>query len=803
MDHVLRNLHLGLRGLVRRPAFTVIAVAVLALGIGSNTAIFSIINSMLLRPYPYPRPEALMMVQSQSGRSSGRVSFLDYRDFRESNTVFADMGAVVVDRFNIHGENEPLRIKGGRATASLFSTLGGKMTLGRPFRPEEDQPGAGRVVILTEQLWRQAFAADPDIIGKSILLSERPHEVVGVIPPESQFPDIDAAELFVPLAIDPATADRADRFLFVVARLKDGYTAEQAQAAVAVIGGRLATEHPVSNDGWSAEVVSLREFRSQEYSQTFLLLSSVVGFVLLLACANVANLLLQRAYSRQRELAVRSALGANRWHIVQQLVIESALLALLGGVAGLFLAHWTLRVLVRYIPQELPSYLGEFRLDPMSLVFMVAVSGLTAFLFGLAPMRTTLRFDLRAALSEGGDRGSSHGGHILRNTLVVVQVALSMVLLVGADLMVTSLRRLQNVDPGFDVKNVLTTELELSSFDYPEAYQRIAFFDDALQRLAKMRNVEHSAIGTNPLVSGWSQSEILLEGQGEIDRRKNPRVGYQLVAGEYFKTTGVPLREGRTLNDQDREESQRVCVISDKLANLFWPGESALGRRLRIYSLRTDSWWTVVGVVGSTRRTGLERGLGLDVYVPYRQSPYGRSQLYVRTSSSVPSLSLVDDVRRALRAIDPDLPFSEFTTVKQMVHDSIWYHRVSSLLVGGFTLIALIIATVGIYGAVSFSASQRTREIGIRMALGARSREVLTMVLTRGSILAGTGIAVGVVGALALSRFLQSLLFEVQSTNPWILVESSALLVLVTLAANYIPASRAAKVDPVTVLRYE
>lgn len=808
METLIQDLRYGLRSLLKKPGFTASAVLTLALGIGANTAVFSTINALFLRPYPYANPNELVVIESKS-RATSRVSFLDYLDFKERNQVFASIGAVTVDRFNLGGLDEPIRVKGGRATASLFQVLSGPMTLGRAFLEGEDQPGGDKVMVLSERLWQRSFAADPDIVGTSIRLDGEPYTVVGVAPQESQFPDTDAAELFVPLAMDKAEAHRADRSLFVLARLRPDATAEQADSAMAIIGQQLAQEFPDTNAEWTAEAQSLREFRTAVASRIaggsvnriVLLLGGIVGFVLLLCCSNVANLLLQKSSAREREFAVRSAIGAGHWRLVRQLLTESLVLALLGGITGIALAYGLLKLIVLRIPRQLPSYLDEFKLDPSSLAFMTGISLLTAILFGLVPIYTALKAKLANALRASGDSAGQAGGKRLRGLLVTLEIALSVILLIGADLLITNFRRLQEVDPGFRSENVFIAQVELPTKDYPEPEQRLNFYEEALSRIRSVPGVEVAAIGTNPLMGTWSSSGLVVENQSEIERQTNPRVGYQLIAGDYFEATGVPLTTGRPFQTSDHADAERVCVISKKFANYFWPGEDPIGKRLKLDGIRDDRWLTIVGVAGSTKRLGLSAGTELEVYLPYRQVPFGPSNFYVRTM--VAPLSLTETILGEFRQLDPDLPISEISTLEKMLDDSLWLQDVTSFLVSFFALIALAIASVGIYGAVSFSTAMRSRELGIRMAIGASKLDILRMVLGQGLKQGLIGIVLGLAGAFALSRSLSTVLFEVSSTDPLIFTEISLLLLAIALIANLIPARKASNIQPVTVLRYE
>lgn len=806
MSHLLQDLRYHLRAMLRNPGFFAVAILTLAIAIGAITAIFSILNALLLRPYPYPEPEELVVVRAMNPQldvDNASVSFVDFTDFRQGSEAFDDLAAIRTREMNLGGVDEPTRVRAAEVTAGLFGLLGGQPVMGRTFRPEEDRPGATPVVVLSRSLWERMFNADPDILGTTIDLDGTQHEVIGVVPPEAQFPDTDMAELFVPAARDPAQLPRESREELVIGRLAPGISAQEGEAELAGIAARLARDHETSNEGWGVSVRTLREFRTQRFSTLSLILFGVVGLVLLIACLNVSNLLLQRATHREREIAIRSAIGAQRSRVLAQLLTESVVLALAGGVLGLLLAYWGLRALVRAIPQQLPSYMNDFGIDLRVLLFLLAIALVTAVVFGLAPSLKLSRPDLRQSLSDSGARSGTGGSNKARSSLVVVEIALSVILLIGAGLMIRSFLKMQSVDPGFEPRNALALEITLPENRFADAVQKTQFLDRAVERLASLPGVESvGAVSDLPLDDG-AYIAFGLEGQSDDQAQANPLVAFRSVRGDHLEAAGVPLLEGRRFDNRDLGEP-RSAMVSSNLARRLWPDERAVGRRIKLLVSGEQYWVDVVGVVGNLAplRPG-DDDERFQVIVPYpflEGLAFSDLALVLRTAGD--PLDVAPSVRKEMQALAPGLPV-EIKSLQEAVDETLWFQRITSMLFTVFAGIALVLAVVGLYGAMSYSFAQRTREIGIRMVLGAEPGDVLRMVVRQGGVLIAIAVAIGLAGALGAGRLLGRMLYEVRGTDPVTFIAVILLVVLVALAAVWVPARRATRVQPVTALRNE
>jgi putative ABC transport system permease protein len=801
MSTLLRDLRHGVRTLLKQPGFTAIAVLTLALGIGANTAIFSVVNAVLIRPLPYKNPDQLIAVYEKRpalGRERGFVSPPDFIDWRAQNTVFENIAAYTSWTANRTDGDEPERIVGTLASAELFPTLGISASLGRTFSTDEDRPNANRVVVLSHRLWQRRFASDASIIGKPVMLNGNSHVVIGVMPRSFEFPD-KQTELWAPLALDPAdTGNRGLHSLNVVARLNDGVALPAARAEMAMISDRLAQQHAV-NTGHSANLFPLYAEVVGPVRPALIVLFSAVGVVLLIACVNVANLLLVRGAGRQKEIAIRSALGASRSRIVSQLLAESILLATLGGALGLLLAVWGTDLLIAISPADTPR-LNEIKADRSVLGFTILASLLPGIVFGLLPALRLSRPDIMHGLKEGGRTGMSDASSSrVRNSLVVSEVALALVLLVGAGLLLKSFVRLREINPGLNPTGVLTAQVWLPRAKYREPQQQAAFTKEILQKLQALPGVKSAgAVADLPLSGPGASRYFAIEGAPPTRPGEGRNASFNLATPDYFQTLGIPLIRGRNLDARDIQGAPEVAVINEAMARRFFPDEEALGKRIRIAE---QPWRTIVGVIGSVRRSGLETEAMPEMYYPLLQEPLPFMALLVKTTRDPRTLTA--DLRNAVRAVDRDQPVFEVKTMDDVVKGSMSSRRLTMVLLASFATMAIVLAAIGIYGVISYLVTQRTHEIGVRMALGAQRGDVLRLILGHGMVLAAVGIALGVMLSLGLTRLLSGFLFGVSSTDPWIFLAVSILLAAVALLAGYIPGRRATKVDPMVALRAE
>jgi putative ABC transport system permease protein len=807
LEDLWQDLRFGARTLRKSPGFTLVAVLTLALGVGANSAIFSVVNAVLLRPLPYKDPDRLVMVWEKGNPDEfpiNSVSAANFIDWREQSRVFEGMSVLGRASFNLTGAGEPLRVDGRRVSANLFRLLGVEPQLGRAFLPEEDDPGAGRVVILSHGLWQRRFGADPSVVGRPVNMNGHSYTVVGVMSPQFQFPSRQD-ELWVPIAFAPKeAASRGNNSYEVLGRLKQGVTLGQAQAEMNAIASRLKRQYPDVVKSDATVVVSLHEQTVGDIKTALLVLLGAVGFVLLVACANVANLLLARAAVRRKEVALRVALGAGRMRLMRQFLTESVLLAALGGALGLLLALWGLSVLKAFVPESLAE-VKNVALDARLLGFTAAVSLVTGLVFGLAPAAQASRLDLNEMLKEGGrDSSSGRGGDRLRGLLVVAEVAVSLVLLIGAGLLVNSFVRLRSLDPGFSPENLLTMSVMLPQQKYPDHARRVAFFSELTSRVEALPGVRAAAV-TNwiPLTLQGDTFGVSVEGRPDPGPDKRPDVVTRVVSQDYFDAMGIRLLRGRKFDERtDRADSRPVAVVSETMARRLWPGEDPIGKRVQPGEPDPNGWIEVVGVAGDVRQFDLAAEPRLQMYLPYAQFEwFVPRQLVVKTDGEPAGLAAA--VRKTVWELDRDQPVSDVRTMEEVLSGSVARQRFSTLLLGVFAALALLLAAVGIYGVMSYAVAQRTREIGIRIALGAQAGSVLRLMVGQGLKLAAAGVALGLVGALLLTRLMSSLLFGVSATDPATLVCISVVLVGVALLASYIPARRAAKVDPLVALRYQ
>ena len=802
VENTLRDISYSVRVLLKSYAFTIVVVLTLALGIGANTAIFSFANGILLRPLPYPQSDRLAVLDetARRGEEFSPVSYPNFLDWREQNTVFEDVAVHFgTSRYGLSGAGEPVEIRGSRISHSLLDVLRVSPQLGRTFTADEDRPERDAVVIIGHELWQKYFGGDTDVLGKQIVLSNRSRTIVGVMPRGFRFPEI--SELWVPLALTPQTFTRTDHGLTSIARLKDGVTIAQAQAEMHNIAARIEQQNPVTNEGRGVRVTSLHDNLAGDYREALLILLGVVGCVLLVACVNVANLMLGRATARQKEFALRAALGASRWRIVRQLLIESLLLAIVGGALGFALSLLALHLLLNAIPIQLPFWM-DFGIDLRVLVFTLGITLLTGLIFGAIPALQTSRVDLNDTLKEGG-RGSSGFRGRSRSALVITEIALSLVLLVGAGLMIQSFLRLRQVNIGLDAKNVFTATVILPRAKYREPQQRITFFKQLVERVRNVPGVEAAgATGTLPLNgNNWGRS-LTVEGYPVLSVGQAPSIQHTVVTPGYFRTMGITLLAGRDFTDADTFEALKVTIVDERLARHYWPNDSAVGKRVRFGPPENNEpWHTIIGVVKSVRHERVQQDTDESVYLPHLQIPTPNLTLVARTTGD-PNV-MTGAIRREVAQLDRDQPISEIATMEEVVAESIWQPRLYAMLFVVFAGGALVLALIGIYGVMAFLVQTRTHEIGVRMALGATARDVFKLIVGRGMKLTVFGIVIGVAGAIGLTRLMHSLLFNTSATDPFTFIVIAILLSVAAFLACYIPARRAARVDPLTALRYE
>jgi predicted permease len=805
METLIQDLRYAVRMLIRKPAFTLVVVAALALGIGANTAIFSVVNSILLRPLPYRDPDRLAMIWMNNKRMNVDQdihSFANYLDYRDQNQVFETMAAYSGISLNLVGVGEPERIIGSAATASLFEVLGVAAERGRVFTVEEETIGQNRVAVLSYGLWQRRFGGDPNIVGQDIQLSDVSRTVIGVMPPSFKFPHKDA-EIWVPLALDDNQKRSRSSFgYYAIGRLKPGVSLEQAQAEMGTIASNLESQYPVL-DGLGVNLVPLHQQVTGRVRPALLVLLGTVAFVLLIACANVANLLLARSAGREREIAIRTALGANRKRLIRQLLTESALMGLAGGAVGILIAKWGLSALIALSPEDIPR-LDQIGIDGRVLAFTLLVSLATGLIFGLVPAIQASRPDLNESLKESG-RSSTSGveRRRVRSSLVVLEVALSLVLLIGAGLMIKSFSRLQKVELGFNPDRLLSMNIQLSRTKY-QGPLSTQFFRQLIERVEAMPGVESAGATTAIFIDALPNStNFTVEGMPPTPAAEQIETPVDSVTPSYFRTMGIGLLQGREFTEQDGLESPPVAIINNTFARRFWPGESPLGRRYKFGDSNSNApWMTIVGVVDDMRRTGLDVDVRCETFLPYTQRRFiGFLSLVVRAKSDPRGIATA--VRDQVWSIDPGQPVSHIRTMDQMLDGMMAQRRLNMVLFALFGAVALVLAAVGVYGVISYSVTQRTHEIGIRMALGAGRADVLKLIVRNGMTLVLIGVGLGLIAAFALTRLMTTLLFEVSATDLATFAAISGILSAVGLAACFVPALRAIKVDPMVALRYE
>ena len=807
MHNLLKDVRHAVRTLLRQPGFTAVAVITLALGIGANTAIFSLVNAVLLRALPFNQPEQLVSMGKQAGSGGlpGLAGF-EYLAWKDRSTSFADLAAYTSNNFNLIGQGEPERISCAQVSAALFTTLGVPPVRGRTFSPEEDRRGQNQVAIVSEGFWQRRYGRDESLLGRSIQLDNDRYTVVGIMPSSFRFPG--EFEIWLPLALDPIRETQGNflSLVEVVGRLKTGTPVQQAQTELNLISQQASTELKEPVQPAPLDIHPLHQQLVAGVRLTLLVVWGAVGLVMLLACANVANLMLARTISRQREMAVRAAVGARRWQLIRQLLAESMILGVVGGALGLLLALWGVRGIASLVPEGFASSvhdLNAIRLDWRVFSFTLALSLLMALIFGIFPALSGSRPDLLKTLREGSTRNlMSLGLRSMRGWLVVTELALALILLLGAGLLVRSFRQLTAVDLGFNRENVLMGRINLPRSVYRTDQQTSAFYGQLLERVKAMPGVESAGTINHTPLSGFGVIVFTgIEGQPAPDQDKDLPIGVGTVSPDYFRTLQIPLISGRVYDERDRADSQKVAVVNQAFARRYFPGGDVLGKRIG-FGCEDGLCTTIVGVVGNVKQESITADVSPEIYVPFSQMPMNGMTVFVRTSGGN-AADLARTLRSEVLAIDKNQPVFDVKTLDQRVVQTIAASRSLMLLFSGFAALALVLASVGIYGIVSYSVTQRTREIGIRMALGARGVDVLRMVVRNGMTLVVAGVAIGVAGALALTRFLTTMLFGVTPTDTSTFVVVSVVLATVALVACLIPARRATKVNPLEALRHE
>ena len=812
---MLQDLRYAARSLLRNPGFAAIAVLTLALGIGANTTIFTVVRSVLFRPLPYQAPERTAMLwNSWEGEARGRLSAPELFDYRQGVRSFEQIGAYAVGEANLTGEGAPERVPSAFMTADMFGVLGVGPTLGRAFTPEEDRPGGPEVVVLSHGLWQRRFGGDVAVIGRAIRVNGKPRTVLGVMPPEFKLPmdfrEARPAQLFVPLALDPADpGNRGSHYLLGVGRLRPNATLDQARAEMGGVVQRWKDEGLID---WAPEFgavpVRVAEELTGDVRPTLFILLAAVGLVLLIACANVANLLLARSDARRRELAVRAAIGAGRGRILRQLLTESLLLALVGGLAGVAMALFGVEGLVALAPEGMPR-VESIRLDAAVLLFGGAIAVLTGLLFGVAPALQASRTDLARTLREGG-RGATTGRvqQRFRSVLVVAEIALSVVLVIGAGLLIRSFWELRGTELGFQPEHVVTARISLPSADYPDEGDAAAFYRELTGRIEAIPGVsEVAAVRVLPLegeIGDWG-----IDIAGKAEPADNTFKGdFQAATPGYIEAMGIKLVRGRTLEEGDQADALPVVVVNRTMAERYWPGEDPIGQQLRVGGPEQGRpWLTVVGIVEDVRHNAITEEPRTEMYLPHAQvplsigGPLGTMSLVIRTTRPAEAVFL--RLREEVREMDPNLPVADLRTLEEVVSSALAEPRFIMLLLAAFAALALLLGAVGIYGVMSYAVGLRTQEFGIRMALGGRAGDVLRLVARQGASLAVTGIVIGVVAAFATTRLLASLLYGVDAADPWTFAAVPVLLLGIALLASYLPALRATRVDPAIALRAE
>ncbi|HVQ38414.1 MAG TPA: ABC transporter permease [Pyrinomonadaceae bacterium] len=809
MQIIWQDLRYGARMLVKHPAVTVVAIIALTLGIGANTAIFTVVDAVLIREMPYADAERLAVVwEKRPANAQNVINLGNFYDWKDQNQVFEDMAAFFDLNRNLTGDGEPEEVAGQIATPNLFSVLGVNAIQGRTFASDDGKPGQERVVVIGYDLWQRRFGGDAQIVGRKITINNEPNTIIGVLPADvgwhvqkgSMIKK--APEIWSPWQVSNELRQRRGRFARAVGRLKPGVTLAQAQNEMNVIGARLEQQYPDFNTHWGVTVVPLRTQLTGEIRRPLLVLLGAVGFVLLIACANVANLLLARATSRRKEIALRAGLGASRWRIARQLLTESVLLAFLGGSFGLLLAWWGTKALVALSPSGLMD-LRHVSVNLPVLGFTFGLALLTGIVFGLVPALEAAHFDLNASLKEGGKNiGGGARSQRLRNLFVVTQIALALVLLVGAGLLMKSLNRLQSVTPGFEPNNLLTMQLSLPGSKYDTDPKVINFYQRAIEQVRALPGVETAgAINYLPFNGPHSGTGVEIEGQPKLPPGQELSTGVCVTDANYLQAMHIPLKRGRLFTQQEATEMRHVVIVNEAFVRKNLPGQEPLGQRVTIHMKDPNVASEIIGVVGDSKHMGLDTEIEPMAYWPHPELTTSSMTLAIRTRGE--AATIASAARAVIRNLDPEQPVGQVITMNDLMAKSIARSRFNATLLGVFSLVALVIAAVGIYGVISYSVQLRTHEIGVRMALGAQRRDVSRLIVRQGIALGLIGVVAGLAASFGLTRLIASLLFEVTATDKTTFALVSVGLFLITLVACYVPARRATKVDPLVALRYE
>lgn len=800
---MMTDLRYALRQLIKAPSFTAVAILTLALGIGACTAIFSVVNTVLLQPLDFSDPARIVVIRETQLPQFPEfsVSPPNYLDWAKQTKSYEFLAAYSGAGMNLTGDGEPQRLVGVKATAHYFDVYGVKPVLGRMLLPEEDAPGKNHVVVLSYPFWQRVFGGTRDVVGRAIQLNGEPYTVVGVAPPG--FGQASKVDVYVPMAFKPdetANDARGSHYISVAGRLKPGVTTAQAKAELEVLATQLAQQYPDSNKGWGIFMMPVQDYLVRDVKPVLYTLLGAVGCVLLIACANIANLLLARATARHREISIRAALGAGRGRLIRQLLTESVVLAVCGGLAGILLARWGLDALLALAPSTLPR-ISEIRLDKGVLIFSLALSVLTGLVFGIAPAWLAARADVNEALKQG-TRGSTEGGARgrLRSALVVIEVVFALMLLGGAGLLARSFMQLAKVDPGFNPDNATLLRLSLPQKKYALPEQQTAFADALLERVKALPGVQAAGVTHSmPLVSDYVLG-FNIEGRPAIAPSDLPSTNYYTVTPDYFKAMGIRLIRGRVFTPQDDAKAPRVAIINETMARQHFPNEDPIGKRINITN-GPDTWREIVGIVGDIKQYGVDKATSAQSYEPFAQVPFSSVNVVVRTNGS--PAALLGALRPTVYSIDKDQPVGIIRPLEEIMSESIARQRFAMTLLSVFSAVALVIAAVGIYGVMAYNVVQRTGEFGIRMALGAQQRDVLRLVLTQGGKLIGLGLLIGLLATLAASRAMGSMLFNTSAYDPLTLATITVLLAVVALLACFFPANRATKVNPIEALRAE
>ena len=811
MSRLTQDLKFAMRHLLKSPGFTCVAVLIMALGIGANTAIFSVVRAVLLEPLPFQDPDRLVQLwhvppqSSFPGMTQFAVSAANFLDWQKQNDVFSGMALYSHGGYELTGQGKAETIHAGRVTSGFFAVLGVQPIYGRVFLPEEDQPGRNKELILSYKMWQTRYAADPNVVGRTVTLDGSPYVIVGVMGPKMTKPDF--ADVWTPMGLTAEEAAiRGEHHFLVIARLKPGVTIGQAQAEMNTISHRLEQAYPADDKGWGASVISMREDLVGDVRPALLMMLGAVGFVLLIACANVANLIFARVFSRRKEVAIRSALGASRRRIVQPLLTESVMIAVCGGALGLVLAHFGIELLVKFFADKLPR-MGDIGLNQSVLWFTLGVSVVTGLLSGLLPALSMIRGDVNEALKKGLGRMDADGGSsITRSALVSVEVALSIVLLIGAGLMLRSLWNLQNTNPGFDARNVLTMALQIPKNQFSKPAEEHQFLTAALQRIRALPGVE-SVGGVDDLpLAGGSNQPVAVEGRPVVPMSEQPEVSVREVTPGYFEAMKIPLLEGRRIQDSDTADSNAVVVISKAMAKQFWPNESPIGHHLKL-TFFPDKERTIVGVVGDVKQQGLDTTTGVaTLYWPRAQvgdsamGPWRSFGISLVVRTSTPPQQLAPTITKAIAEVNGNIAVDNVMTLEDFIGTTLTQRSFNMQLLAIFGVLALVLCTIGIYSVLAYSVKRRMREIGLRLAFGASFKDVVGLVIAQGMKPTLVGVAIGIAAAFALGRVAASLIYGVSVRDLATFTAATMVIVFVSFAASLVPALRATRVDPLTVL---